>query len=334
MMAGKSIHHSTLRTTIQVMFDRSKSTVLVVDSSAANRALICECLSQLPEIQPLAVGDGAQALAAFRECSPNLVLLDIALQDTDCISLAREMRIWEHVVTPDGLTNWTPIVFLSSVMDEEVLARGILAGGDDFLYKPISEVVLLAKVRAMLRIVAMQREIHAAHRQLKETALLDGLTNIPNRRHFDETLVTEWKRCARTESPLSIIIGDVDFFKQFNDLYGHQAGDACLRAIASSLNESLFRVEDMVARYGGEEFAAILPGTDTHGAHAVAERMRRSARELCIPHDLGVGGLVSCSFGVASLQPNSNNMPLQLLQAADVRLYAAKHAGRNQVSAL
>ena len=316
------------------MFDRSKATVLVVDSSPANRSLICECLSQLPEIQPLPVGDAAQALATFRECSPSLILLDIALHGTDSISLAREMRTWERSVNPDGLTNWTPIIFLSSIMDEEVLARGILAGGDDFLYKPISEVVLLAKVRAMLRIVAMQREIHDAHRQLKETVLLDGLTNIPNRRHFDETLVTEWKRCTRTETPLSIVIGDVDFFKQFNDLYGHQAGDACLRAVASSLNESLFRVEDMVARYGGEEFAAILPGTDIGGAHAVAERMRRSARELCIPHNQGVGGLVSCSFGAASIQPNSGVMPLQLLQIADSRLYAAKRAGRNQVSVL
>lgn len=138
------------------------------------------------------------------------------------------------------------------------MAQEILAGGDDFLYKPVSEVVLLAKVRAMLRIVAMQEELHDAHRKLRKTSVLDSPP--PNRRHFDESQSTEWKRYTRLESPLRIAIGDVDFFKQFNDIYGHQAGDSCLRAVASSLNESLFRVEDMVARYGGAELAAILPG--------------------------------------------------------------------------
>lgn len=313
------------------MFDKSRHTILVVDHSASNRNLICECLAQLPGTQTIAAGDGAQANLLFRERSPSLVLLDIALHDTDGISLAREIRTFEKSNGRNGFASWTPIVFLSSVADENILAQGILAGGDDFLYTPVSEVVLLAKVRAMLRIVAMQQEIHEAHRQLKEVSLLDGLTNIPNRRHFDETLAAEWKRCCRTETPLSIVISDVDFFKQFNDAYGHQAGDSCLTAIASSLNESLFRVEDMVARYGGEEFAAILPGTDTEGAHAVAERMRRSARELCIPHKSGVGGLVSCSFGVASIKPNTSTLPLRLLQAADAGLYAAKRGGRNQI---
>ena len=316
---------------IQVTFDRIKHTVLVVDPSANNRTQLCECLSQLPEIQAIAAGDGAQAMRLFRERPPSLVLLDISLHDTDSLTLARDMRTWECTNEQDGFASWTPIVFLSAVMDEEVLARGILAGGDDFLYKPVSEIVLLAKVRSMLRIVSMQQEIHEAHRQLKEISRLDGLTNIPNRRYFDETLAAEWKRCIRTESPLSIVISDVDFFKQFNDIYSHQAGDACLKAIATSLNESLFRVEDMVARYGGEEFAAILPGTDSDGAHAVAERMRRSARELCIPHQKGVGGLVSCSFGVATIQPSTHDTPLQLLQAADTSLYAAKRAGRNQI---
>lgn len=314
-----------------MIFDRTKHTVLVVDPSASNRALICECLAQLPEIQPIAAGDGAQALRFFRERHPSLVFLDIGLHDTDSLALAREMRNWECTNEEGGFARWTPIVFLSSVMDEEVLARGILAGGDDFLYKPVSEIVLLAKVRSMLRIVSMQQEIHEAHRQLKEISRLDGLTNIPNRRHFDETLAAEWKRSTRNGNPLSIVISDVDFFKQFNDIYSHQAGDTCLKAIASSLNESLFRVEDMVARYGGEEFAAILPGTDAGGAHAVAERMRRSARELGIPHEKGVGGLVSCSFGIATIQPSTHDTPLQLLQAADSGLYAAKRAGRNQI---
>jgi diguanylate cyclase (GGDEF)-like protein len=313
------------------MLDKSKLTILVVDHSTSNRTLICDCLAQLPGTQTLAASDGGEAIQLFLARSPNLILLNIALHDTDGLSLAKEIRILESSRQDDDLYCWTPIVFLSSVSDENVLAQGILAGGDDFLYTPVSEIVLLAKVRAMLRIVAKQQEIHEAHRQLKKISRLDGLTNIPNRRHFDETLVAEWKRCARTSSPLSVVISDIDFFKQFNDTYGHQAGDNCLSAVASSLNDSLFRVEDMVARYGGEEFAAILPGTDTDGARAVAERMRRSARELCIPHERGVGGLVSCSFGIACIKPTSQVLPLQVLQAADAGLYAAKRAGRNRI---
>ncbi|QRM20546.1 diguanylate cyclase [Dechloromonas sp. TW-R-39-2] len=316
------------------MLDPNKSTVLIVDPSASNRSLISECLAQLPDVQTVVAANGAQALNQFCKHHPSLVLMDIALHDTDGLSIAKSMRSWERSAEQPGVMPWTPIVFLSTVMDEDILAEGIMAGGDDFLYKPVSEVVLLAKVRALLRIVCMQKEIHEAHRQIKALSLLDGLTNIPNRRHFDETLRTEWRRCSRLKAPLSIVIGDVDFFKQFNDIYGHQAGDECLKAVAGALNESLFRVEDIVARYGGEEFAAILPGTDAIGAQAVAERMRSSARELCIPHQGGVGGLISCSFGVASMVPSCETPAPLLLQAADESLYAAKRNGRNQIRSL
>jgi diguanylate cyclase (GGDEF)-like protein len=314
------------------MLDQDRQTVLVVDRSASNRDLICDCLSQLPEIKLMAAANGLEALRLFDEFAPSLVLLDIALQDTDGITLTREMRSRERSDDQGQFSAWTPIILLSAIQDEEMLARCILAGGDDFLYKPISEIVLLAKIRAMLRIAGMQKDLHLAHQRLKEISLLDGLTNIPNRRHFDETLTMEWKRCIRQETPLSIVIGDVDYFKQFNDIYGHQAGDTCLRAVAGALNESLYRVEDTVARYGGEEFAAILPGTDITGAMAVAERMRRSAHDLGIPHEKGVSGRVSCSFGIASLLPNNGLPPQHLLKAADAGLYAAKRAGRNRVA--
>lgn len=312
--------------------DHQQPTVLVADRSPDNRALICECLSQLPNIRTVAAADGEQAFRTFCEAQPSLVLLDTTLAVTDGIALTRKIRAWEQCSNESSVSPWTPIVFLSSVTDEHLLAEGILAGGDDFLCKPVSEVVLLAKVRAMLRISTRQQEIWRVHRQLKDIAILDSLTGIPNRRHFDDTLAAEWKRCIRTETPLSIVISDVDFFKQFNDIYGHQAGDVCLKAVAASLSESLFRIEDTVARYGGEEFVAILPGTDASGAYAVAERMRQSARDLHIPHERGIDGRVSCSFGVASTRPSVDKAPLQLLRTADAGLYAAKRAGRNRVA--
>lgn len=308
------------------------ATVLVIDPSPGDRAQICECLNQLPDLRIIAVGEAEHALQAIREANPSLVLLDSTQKGMDGIALTRAIRGWEQQGGNSAFAPWTPVVFLSSIADEDLLAQGILAGGDDFICKPVSEVVLLAKVRAMLRIAARQREICDVHRQLKEIATLDSLTGIPNRRYFDDMLATEWKRCLRTDTPLSIVLSDVDFFKQFNDIYGHQAGDACLKAVASTLSESLFRVEDSVARYGGEEFVAILPGTDAIGAFSVAERMRQSALELCIPHAKGIDGRISCSFGVASTRPSASSAPQQLLRFADAGLYAAKRAGRNRVS--
>ena len=311
------------------MGNTTRPTILVVESSASNRAVICECIGQLSDVEVLAAQTGGQALHIYESQNPCLILMDIALPDMDGLALTKEIRRREN--SSDQIRHWTPVIFLSSLQDEEILAKGILSGGDDFLFKPVSEVVLLAKIRAMLRIVAMQQAIYRQHLQLREASILDGLTAIPNRRHFEETLATEWKRCARAGNPISAVLTDVDFFKQFNDIYGHQAGDACLKAVANALNESLFRVEDLAARYGGEEFVIVLPGTDLEGAVAVAERMRQTIRELNIPHEHGVTGLISCSFGVASMTPTPDNTPKELIQEADSRLYAAKRGGRNQV---
>lgn len=308
-----------------------KFQILVVDSASANRELIGECLAQLDDASVSQATDGASAMEVIASTQPHLILVDMNLRDMDGITLVRRIRNRELLALENELNLWTPVIFLSSVMDEDMLAQGIIAGGDDFLHKPVSEVILLAKVRAMLRIVGMQRDIHAAHRRLKQIATLDGLTCIPNRRYFDDSLATEWKRCQRTGSPLSLILIDIDYFKQFNDAYGHQAGDQCLKAIATALNESLFRVEDSVSRYGGEEFAAILPGTDARGALAVAERMRASSRELRIPHKHGIDGLISCSLGIASIRPDLAKTAEGLLQAADRSLYEAKHSGRNRI---
>ena len=311
------------------MGNTTRPTILVVESSASNRAVICECIGQLSDVEVLAAQTGGQALHIYESQNPCLILMDIALPDMDGLALTKEIRRREN--SSDQFRPWTPVIFLSSLQDEEILAKGILSGGDDFLFKPVSEVVLLAKIRAMLRIVAMQQAIYRQHLQLREASILDGLTAIPNRRHFEETLATEWKRCARAGNPISAVLTDVDFFKQFNDIYGHQAGDACLKAVANALNESLFRVEDLAARYGGEEFVIVLPGTDLEGAVAVAERMRQTIRELNIPHEHGVTGLISCSFGVASMTPMPDNTPKELIQEADSRLYAAKRGGRNRV---
>ncbi len=310
----------------------NKPVVLVVEASRANRELICDCLAQLADARPVAASSGEEALRRHRELAPALILLDTALPDIAGLEVARRIRAREQESECADLLAWTPIVFLSAVTDDEALARGIMAGGDDYLTKPISEIVLLAKVRAMLRIAAMREALRDAHRLLTEMSYMDGLTHVPNRRRFDEVLASEWRRAIRQRTPLGVIVCDVDFFKQYNDHYGHQAGDRCLEAVAGALHDSLFRIEDLVARYGGEEFAAVLPGDDGEGAAAVAERMRCSVAALRIPHAHGVGGFVSCSFGVATAHACNEIGSGELVKSADAALYAAKRGGRNRVA--
>ena len=216
------------------------------------------------------------------------------------------------------------------------------SGGDDYLIKPVSETVLAAKVRAMQRIAQMRysllvltRKLDEANQELTRLSSLDGLTSIANRRQFDETLLREWRRASRQRKPLALLLCDVDKFKQFNDGYGHQVGDECLKAVARTLSLVLRRPADMVARYGGEEFAVILPDTDITGALQVAEGMRSAVEGLRITHRYARGsGVVTVSIGVASVIPERNEgLSADLLKAADDALYQAKESGRNRIAA-
>lgn len=173
-----------------------------------------------------------------------------------------------------------------------------------------------------------------AQTTLQQLATLDGLTSIANRRSFDEKLQTEWNRARRQEEPLSLILADVDYFKCYNDYYGHQGGDECLKAVSGILQRQTYRASDMVARYGGEEFAIILPNTGIDGACKIAERIRADVEEMAIPHPAsGVSRSVTISLGVASLMPNLDSQSGMLIALADQALYSAKGSGRNRVCA-
>jgi diguanylate cyclase (GGDEF)-like protein len=182
------------------------------------------------------------------------------------------------------------------------------------------------------RITAMQGQLEEMNRQLRILVRQDGLTGLGNRRHFDDTLGTEYRRAMRMGTPLTLIMVDVDRFKAFNDLYGHPAGDACLQAVAKALAASLRRPADLAARYGGEEFAVLLPSTDEAGALVSAARIQDAMRAAALPHAGSEGGFVSLSLGVAVLMPSGGgDGPATLVEAADTALYAAKRAGRDQV---
>ena len=178
---------------------------------------------------------------------------------------------------------------------------------------------------------AMNGELEALNEALHRLTIVDGLTGIANRRYFDECLERDWRAGLRQQKPLSLIMADLDFFKMFNDTYGHQKGDECLRIVAGVLSGNAMRTRDLAARYGGEEFAIILPDTDLAGAMVVGENIRRQMEDLRIENREAPGQWVTISLGVASLMPSAAESPALLINLADKALYEAKSAGRNRV---
>ena len=304
---------------------------LVVEDTATNLAVYCHLLERIG-IEPIQARDGLAGIACFEASRPDLILLDVVLPGIDGFEVARRIRAMEKP------GEWTPIIFLTSLAKDEDLERGIEAGGDDYLFKPVSEVVLSAKVRAMQRIVQIRqsllvltRKLDEANRELTRLSAVDGLTGIANRRQFDEALLREWRRCQRGGTSLALLMCDVDSFKQYNDNYGHQAGDECLKTVAGLMQGKLRRPADIVARYGGEEFAAILPDTGLDGALLVAEAMRSAVHGHGLTHEASTADVVTVSIGVAFTQPQQAEDLPRLIGAADWALYEAKRLGRNRV---
>jgi diguanylate cyclase (GGDEF)-like protein len=304
--------------------------VLIVDDSPTIRTALRGLVEKMGH-SVIEVEDGSEALQAYRRDRPDLVLIDVMMPVMDGCEAARQMR----EIRPD---EWVPIIFLSSKEADQDLDRAIEAGGDDYLVKPVSFVVLNAKIRALQRIESTRvklletsRELAAANRELENLSRQDSLTGIANRRYFDSYLLSEIKRASRDREPLSLILADVDDFKAFNDCYGHQAGDDCLRHVATALKSVGKRPADLAARYGGEEFAMVLPGTTVEGAVDVAKSLVRAIDGMSIPHARsGVSETVSLSQGIASMIPDYDTKPESIIELADQALYQAKQQGRNR----
>ncbi|MDX1694935.1 MAG: diguanylate cyclase [Ketobacteraceae bacterium] len=295
--------------------------VLVVEDNDPVRLVISKVIRSMGH-EVITATNGENAIEAYRAQTVDLILMDVEMPGIDGFEATRRIR-------KIGGDQWIPIIFLSANAEESYLSTGIDAGGDDYLVKPVKPVVLQAKIRAMARIAKMRDELFRANEELERLSFMDGLTSVVNRRGFDKQFDREWRRARRENKDLAVAMIDIDKFKQFNDAYGHLAGDDCLKSVARVLENSIYRGGDMVARYGGEEFVVLLPGTPIEGALDVGERLRSAieAANIHAPH--AEHEQVTISVGVNSTSVFAYEAKGDLLNGADQALYKAKRSGRN-----
>ncbi len=297
--------------------------VMVVDDSRTQRAIISEYLSQL-NCDIILCSSGDEALIKVSERIPDLIILDVEMPGLSGFDTCKAIRGFLQ-------DTWVPIIYLTGRSDPEDIVEGLNVGGDTYISKPVHRDVLSAIAKAMLRLSAIQSELIKANRKLDEVAHFDVLTQIMNRRGYQNMLERYWSDHVRRKSQLTILLMDIDFFKKYNDNYGHIQGDQCLREVAQTLKKALKRPIDIVARYGGEEFVVILPDTNIEGAVNVAERLIEAMRTVNIPHEFSdCQPFVTLSVGLAQADL-SNETSKQVLERADKSLYEAKEAGRNCV---
>ena len=291
--------------------------ILMVDDIAANIKILSAILKHEHDI--LVATNGHDALEIALSEQPDVILLDVMMPDMDGYEVCTRLKA-------DVRTRDIPVIFISAMNEVEDEARGLEAGGLDYITKPINPAIVKARVRIHLEL-KRQRDL------LQRISMIDGLTGIANRRRFDEALEREWRRCHRSGGPLSLILVDVDFFKNYNDHYGHLAGDECLKKVALAMADQSRRGSDLVARFGGEEFACLLPDIGAEAALAMADRLREAVSNLRIIHAKSVAAdHVTISLGVATLVPDGDDLPNRLIDQADRGLYYAKQNGRNQIA--
>ncbi|WP_432663502.1 diguanylate cyclase [Wukongibacter baidiensis] len=325
------------------MISLDKINILIVDDRPEN-LLVLEGILEDLDLNIIKATSGNEALSLMVEHDFALVLLDVQMPGMDGFETAELMRGIEK-------TRHIPIIFVTAInKNEKCMFKGYEIGAVDYLFKPIEPLILKSKVQVFIELHRQKEQLKKQAEMLQEKvdellrlrelnsklehlSSVDVLTGISNRRSFEENVQIEWKRAVRAKKPLSLIMIDIDHFKEFNDYYGHQAGDRCLERVAKAILTSTQRPADFVARYGGEEFVVVLPEADREGALRVAERIRKKVESLEIDHEhSGVSPYVTVSLGTATLFPKEYNSPEELIYGADRALFQAKYAGRNSVA--
>ncbi|AFZ58752.1 PleD family two-component system response regulator [Anabaena cylindrica FACHB-243] len=323
------------------------SLILIVDDNPDNLRLLSKMLES-KGFKVKKTVSGQVAIQAAKIEPPDLILLDINMPDINGYEVCRQLKSQPETAN-------IPIIFISALDQTTDKIMAFEIGGVDYITKPFQELEVLARVKNQLIIYQQHRQLIvqnqqlqaeikerqrieeallAVNHQLQLFAILDGLTGVANRRKFDEYLNLEWQRLSRENLPLSLLLCDVDFFKNYNDTYGHLSGDYCLQQIAKTLKSSVKYPTDLLARYGGEEFAVILSNTNFQEAVGVAEEIRQEVYNLKIPHAQSrVDKFVTVSIGVTTIFPNIETIPNTLIEIVDQALYTAKAQGRNRIIA-
>ncbi len=297
--------------------------ILLVEDSATLRFAMRNYILEAGHT-PLIAQSGEEALQMLETTPVDMIIMDVEMPGLNGFETTRLIREWLG-------GHWIPIIFVTGLNEDESYREGIEAGGDDYLIKPVSAMIIKAKIRAMERITEMRDQLNQLNAELEALSQLDSLTQIYNRRTFNEMAQQQWLLAARQQTPISLLMIDVDHFKLYNDHYGHPAGDLCLKKVTKCLRDCLHRPFDLLGRYGGEEFIALLPETDTVGALKVAQTINTSLAELALRHEVSpTHHQVTVSIGGACCSRSHNYSLEDLIKRADRALYKAKHTGRNR----
>ncbi len=311
-----------------------KGIILIVDDNPTNLSVLSRALKDAGFKSRVAM-DGVSALEQVKEDPPELILLDIQMPEMDGFETCNHLKA-------NPATKDIPIIFITASVDLTNKIKGLSLGAVDYITKPFQHEEVIARVKIHLTLRFLMQKVQEqslalqeANQELYKLANLDGLTEVANRRCFDEYIRREWKRHARQQEHISLILCDIDYFKPYNDHYGHLVGDDCLKQVAQAIKLILKRPTDLVARYGGEEFAIILGNTPLEGAIHIAELIQSHLKKLQIAHcQSKVSSYVSLSLGITSQIPIPKSSINSFINLADKALYIAKKEGRNRYATL
>lgn len=314
--------------------------ILIVDDSKEIRELLRILLSKNMDVPLLFAESAVKAFEMLNSesASIDLILMDVEMPEINGVEACKKIKTYEKYKN-------IPVIMVTGETDKTVLKKAFSFGAVDYITKPLHKVELLARIASTLKLkqemdkrmareqelVKLTEELKEVNEQLKFLSSHDGLTGVTNRRYFEIYLEKEWKAAKRDKTTISLLMIDVDYFKLYNDTYGHQGGDTCLKQVANAIKTAVSRPRDLVARYGGEEFTVVMPNTDIKGAENIARCIMETFKKLAIPHYASkVSGQVTLSMGAASIVPEGDAPYEELISAADKGLYMAKEQGRNR----
>ncbi|MCL2637684.1 MAG: diguanylate cyclase [Oscillospiraceae bacterium] len=292
----------------------NKNSVLIVDDQETSITALANILSR--DYKIYSADNGQQALELAEELSPDIILLDILMPDMSGFDVIEKLKA-------SALTKNIPVIFITGLTSDDDEETGLRLGAVDYITKPFKEAIVKARVNTHLKIAEQMRTI-------ERIGLTDPLTQISNRRGFNELFDTEWRKAIKKRYEISFLMIDADNFKDYNDIYGHQQGDVLLKAIADVFKESAEN-PDCAARWGGEEFVMLLPGTGSEEAAEIAENIRKKVEALVIPAENGRPTKITISIGVNTIIPDDETQIADFVNKADQALYKAKETGRNKV---